>query len=402
MPVDSITEHVLFRLAKTDGERFFWSVASRLNVRELRGEKLKEEIPTAAIGPARKGSGYTVFVNPDFMKDQERVSQMVGVLKHEMLHLILRHITDDRLHNLPSGERESSLMNIAMDLEINSFLPESQQPNEGVYPGQGIFEEVPAGKSAEAYWDLLLDLPKDEQDEMVEAYQNMQVGSHDQMGSQGSTLEDKLRGELMDDIIEDAYQKGEKEGWGNMPHKDQLRQRIEIGGEKISWERALQNFLSTILSEDRFSTYRRRNRRFSEFPGYQQEPDKRIAVSVDQSGSMSDEELKKFGKEMNSLARETDFTVIPFDATVDKDCIYHWEKDETKLEIPREKCGGTDFNAPTNHVNEKNCYDGHIIYTDGLAPKPVSSQCPRLWVISGEGELNFETSEPVINMDLDQ
>jgi predicted metal-dependent peptidase len=65
------------------------------------------------------------------------------------------------------------------------------------------------------------------------------------------------------------------------------------------------------------------------------------------------------------------------------------------------QCGGTCFDAPTKHANKnKNKFDGYIIVTDGMAPKPEHSRLKRGWVISSGMTLNFDTqkSDIVINL----
>ena len=105
-----------------------------------------------------------------------------------------------------------------------------------------------------------------------------------------------------------------------------------------------------------------------------------IAVSIDQSGSVSNELMSMFFSELNGLAKHATFTVIPFDSQVFEDKIYVWEKGKAK-KAERVLCGGTDFSAPTKYVNDKK-FDGHIILTDMCAEKPIPSRCQRLWMTS--------------------
>ena len=54
-------------------------------------------------------------------------------------------------------------------------------------------------------------------------------------------------------------------------------------------------------------------------------------------------------------------------------------------------------NAPTKYVNDRE-FDGHIILTDLMAPKPIASKCQRMWMASPEDVANpyFKTNERVI------
>jgi len=124
-----------------------------------------------------------------------------------------------------------------------------------------------------------------------------------------------------------------------------------------------------------------------------------IAVSIDQSGSVSDQMLIKFFAELNKLSNIAEFTVIPFDSDVAKDKIYVWKKGQTK-QWERVLHGGTCFNAPTEYVN-KTGFDGHIILTDMCAPKPKASKCQRMWMTDKENASRpyFKTREKVLVMD---
>jgi len=64
-----------------------------------------------------------------------------------------------------------------------------------------------------------------------------------------------------------------------------------------------------------------------------------------------------------------------------EDGIEEWKKGQSKA-WKRYTCGGTNFDAPTDYVNDHKEFDAHICMTDMCAPKPKSSRVPRLWVAS--------------------
>ena len=51
-----------------------------------------------------------------------------------------------------------------------------------------------------------------------------------------------------------------------------------------------------------------------------------IAISIDQSGSVSDDLLSAFFGELSKLADLASFTVIPFDTRVEDSLVYEWKK----------------------------------------------------------------------------
>jgi len=106
--------------------------------------------------------------------------------------------------------------------------------------------------------------------------------------------------------------------------------------------------------------------------------------------------LAKFFAELNKLAEFATFTVVPFDDKVFEDKVYVWKKGENKKK-ERVLCGGTNFDAPTEYVNKRK-FDGHLVLTDGYAPKPKRSTCKRMWLIpdSCKSYSYFKTNEKIL------
>ena len=109
--------------------------------------------------------------------------------------------------------------------------------------------------------------------------------------------------------------------------------------------------------------------------------------------------LAAFFSELNQLAEIAEFTVIPFDTAVAESMVYVWKKGQSR-KTERVLTGGTCFNAPTKYVNDRE-FDGHIILTDMMAPKPVPSKCQRMWMTTARCAARpyFQTNERVIAID---
>jgi len=158
--------------------------------------------------------------------------------------------------------------------------------------------------------------------------------------------------------------------------------------------------VKTSQRSDKRSTPRRLNKRYPRVhPGKRVTRHAKIAISIDQSGSVDDRMLAMFFSELNKLAEIAEFTVIPFDSSVGEDKIYVWKKGQNR-KTERVMCGGTCFNAPTKYVN-KHGFDGHIILTDLMAPKPIASKCQRMWMTTKAYAARpyFQTNERVIAVD---
>jgi predicted metal-dependent peptidase len=172
---------------------------------------------------------------------------------------------------------------------------------------------------------------------------------------------------------------------------------------KVDWKKVLRYFIKTSQKADKQNSVRKINRRFPYIhAGRKTNRTAKIAISIDQSGSVSDAMLMTFFAELDNLAEFAEFTVIPFDDGVAEDKIYVWKKGQKK-KAERVLCGGTNFDSPTKYVNEKN-FDGHIILTDMCAPKPIPSKCQRMWMTDEDNARNpyFKTNERVIAVEVKQ
>jgi predicted metal-dependent peptidase len=204
--------------------------------------------------------------------------------------------------------------------------------------------------------------------------------------------------ERLKEMVKKAASEAASKGWGSVSAG--MRQTIlDSVTTKVDWRKVLRNFVKASQKSSRRSTIKRINRRFPYIhAGKRSERVARIAVSIDQSGSVSDKMLSAFFSELDSLAKLAEFVVVPFDTRVDESLVFTWKKGESR-KWERVMCGGTDFDAPTRYVNEQGL-DGHIILTDMAAPKPIPSKCRRMWMTDSYGATQpyFKTTEKVLEI----
>jgi len=207
--------------------------------------------------------------------------------------------------------------------------------------------------------------------------------------------------ERLKNAIKEAAQEAAKsnKGFGSMSGelKKEILKRLET---KVDWKKVLRYFVKTSQRAQRRSSIKRINRRYAYIhPGKKVQRRAKIAIAIDQSGSVSDEMLESFFGELNKLAKIAEFTVVPFDTQVDESKVYAWKKGENKR-AERVLCGGTCFEAPTDWAN-KNSVDGVIILTDMEAPKPKACKAQRMWMTDERGAANpyFKTNERVVVID---
>ena len=403
-PKFDLNKHT-FKLLQS--EPFFAGLSRRIHKVE------STAIPTAGVMIDKETAQFVMLYNPDFFADLPE-EQRLGVLMHEFYHLIFEHVTG----RLPP-EGMSKMWNVATDLAINSFLV-GKLPEGGCIPTQEPFQDYPLEKSAEWYFSKL---QNDEQ--FQQPQQGKGEGQGDGSGDpsdgngQGNSggLPDSLDdhsgwGEvdqetkaMAEERLKDAVRKATEEvnaggrGWGSVSQG--MRKKIQdMVTPKVNWRSVLRYFVKTSQRASKRSTPRRINKRFPYIhSGKRVNRTAKIAISIDQSGSVSDEMLSIFFAELNGLAKYAEFTVVPFDTVVAEDEVYIWKKGKRRT-FERVSCGGTCFNAPTKWVNERQ-FDGHIVLTDMEAPKPVPSKCQRMWMTTPEcaSRPYFTTNERVIAVD---
>jgi len=390
-------------------EPFFAGLSRRIHKVESKA------IPTAGVMIDKETAQFIMLYNPDFFESLTE-EQRLGVLMHEFYHLIFEHVTG----RLPP-EGMSKMWNVATDLAINSFLV-GKLPEGGCIPGQEPFQDYPLEKSAEWYFSKLQNdeqfKPQDGDGDGDEGdVEGDGSGSPSQGGGKGKPLPDSLDdhsgwGEvdqetkaMAEERLKDAIRKATEEvnsggrGWGTVSQG--MRKKIQdMVSPKVNWRSVLRYFIKTSQRANKRSTPRRINKRFPYIhSGKRIKRTAKIAISIDQSGSVSDAMLATFFSELNGLAKYAEFTVVPFDTQVAEDEVYVWKKGKRRT-FERVSCGGTCFNAPSRWVNERK-FDGHIILTDMEAPKPIPSKCQRMWMTTPDCAERpyFTTNERVIAID---
>ena len=387
-------------------EPFFAALSRRIDKRSTKA------IPTAGVKVDKDSGKFVMYYNPDFFAKLPDV-QKLGVLKHEFYHLIFEHVTG----RLPT-DGMSKEWNIATDLAINSHLL-NELPEMCCLPGQGPFADLPVGKSAEWYYANLPENPGEGEEGEGEGQGGgegqgegdgdgqSQSGSggydsfddHSGWGEVDQATKDLAKERLKDTMKKAADEASKSNSWGTV--SSEVRKEImERLTPRVDWKKVLRYFVKTTQRSSRNSTVKRLNRRYPRIhAGKKIQRQARIAISIDQSGSVSDAMLAAFFTELNTLAALAEFTVVPFDTEVAEDKVYVWKKGQTQA-WERVMCGGTCFDAPTRYVNEQG-FDGHIVLTDMMAPKPIKSDCQRMWMTTKAyaDRPYFQTNERVIAID---
>jgi predicted metal-dependent peptidase len=392
-------------------EPFFAALSRRID------KMADKSIPTAGVRVNPDTGYFELRYNPDFFEPLPDAHR-TGVIIHEFYHLVFEHVTGrlpDELAGVmkdrnPTPEKQQlfKLWNIAADLSINYLIGRSNLPDMCCYPGEGMFEDFPTGQTAEFYFDLLKQKIEEQEQNgeggqgegEIDPDQAGQFDDHEGWGDGNDTSNAQAKERLKEAVKKAANEaSAQGNGWGSVS-SEMRKQIMDSITPKIDWRKVMRYFVKTSQRSERRSTPKRLNKRFPGIhPGKRVKRNANIAISIDQSGSVDDGMLAAFYSELNKLSSIATFTVIPFDDKVFEEKVYVWKKGETRS-WERVLCGGTNFNAPTDYVNKGN-FDGHIVLTDLMAPKPKSSNCQRMWMTSRyyAERPYFKTNERVIAID---
>jgi len=366
-------------------------------------------IPTAGVRVNPHSGRFDMLYNADFFSKLTD-AEIRLVLIHEFLHLVLGHVTE----RMPA-EGMTKRWNYATDAAINSEIFPAQ-PRDDIKKlyAKAILPEklkMPRGKSAEWYFKSGLGVkgiripggqPSDGEGGEGDSDGNGEgFDSHNGWSKDGKIPEaiKELARQRLKGAISSAAQQSMKGGWGTV--SSSMRQEIiDRITPKVDWKSVLRYFVKTSQRSSHQSSVKKINRRYPYIhSGRKTLRTAKIAIAIDQSGSVSDMMLSAFYSELNKLAEVAEFTVVPFDTVVDDNLVYIWKKNERKAH-ERVMCGGTDFNAPARYINERS-FDGCIVLTDMYAEKPINSKCTRLWMTDSRGAKDpyFTTHEKVVAID---
>ena len=366
-------------------------------------------MPTAYVGvrDMSVNSGETSYrlimgLNPTFMEKWSS-RQRQGVLMHELYHVAMKHITE----RLPYDKQNLRINNIAADLAINSLITSEKLPDICLIPGKiplsahegkpiqdeigQLIKSLPRMQSTEFYFQKLKEFAEEQAKKDPKGDPFAGVGpmdSHDKWGDIPAEVQEEFDNYIRS-ILEDSVKEADRSNnWGSIPSemRDQIRKSLV---KEVDWKSIVRAFIGRVRSQDRESTIKRLNKKLPYiFPGVKRTFVSRFACFIDQSGSVSDEDVSLLFSELQNLAKHVEMDVFNFDTEVDLDSHFQWKKNALFSEWARTRCGGTDFNCVTQYCNDPKTphWDGIIMLTDGYAPVMTAIRGSKvLWVITPGG-----------------
>ena len=245
-------------------------------------------IPTAAT------DGSSIRMNPDFFMSllpDERIFLIV----HEAMHVAL-------LHMLRLADREHRKWNKACDHYINLMLIERGFK----MPQNGLADSKYKGLSSDEIYALLPDPPPDD---------SFTLDLEPNVAPVDSITQD-----IQDILIRAAMQsKMHGDAPGSIPGDIEIFLN-KLLNPKLPWQRILQKYIQNLSKHD--YSWRKPNRRF--FPNHYlpsmfSEKLMDIAIAIDSSGSVSDDDFKVFVSETHGILKmmkPDKITLIQFDKVI--------------------------------------------------------------------------------------
>ncbi len=213
--------------------------------------------------------------------------------------------------------------------------------------------------------------------------------------------EDELMSEKVNHEIETAQRTNQ---WGSLG--GDLKALIESTLiSKQNFRAILSQFRASILSTKRHLTRMRPNRRYGfDAMGSQYAYSTHLLVAVDVSGSVPDEDIKKFLAVINRFFKQgiERIDVIEFDSKITTEKPISLKQATGSIRVTGR--GGTNFQPAIDFYYEHEEYDGLVFLTDGYAAMPKlpddKRHKPLAWILTTQGgnEENLKPFGPVVRI----
>jgi predicted metal-dependent peptidase len=363
---------------------FFGNMATRMKLIQS-----DDWCPTAAT------NGRDFFYSTEFVKTLS-VKKLEFLFAHEICHAIFDHF--GRL-----GSRNAQLANIAQDYAVNQILVD-ERIGDKITEVQICYDPKYRGMAWEEIYDELwekaekISIPEllkqlgDLLDEHIKEEEG--AGSGDKDGKDGKGGKPSLTKEeaeaIRQEIKNAMIQSAAAAGAGKTPAG--IQRMIKNWTEpKMDWRQLVQQEIQSIVRND--YSFTRVNRKSMHsgaiLPGMKEATTIDVAIAIDMSGSIGDEDAKVFLGEIKGIMDQYE------DFNIDLWCfdteIYNWKRithDEAHelVEYQPEGGGGTDFEVNFTFMEENDIRPKKfIMFTDGY---PCGSwgpedYCDTIFIVKG-------------------
>jgi predicted metal-dependent peptidase len=354
---------------------FFGNLATRLQIKEA-----EEWCNTAAT------DGRAIYFNRKFFEPLS-IKQIEFVIAHEILHNVFDHMSRRE-------GRNAKIFNIAADYCVNGQLVRDRIGEHNI-EGIKIFHDAKYyGMGAEEVYDKIFD----EMDEQELDALGQLLDDHIDWGENGkpgqpSYSKEELK-KIRDEMREATMQAAQAAGAGNTPANVQ-RMIKELTEPKMNWREIIRQQIQSVIKDD-FS-FMRPNRKGwhigAILPGTNFKETIDIAIGIDMSGSIGDEQASDFLSEIKGIMQEyQDFTIKVwcFDTRVYNEADFNSYNVDEFDEYEPMGGGGTEFMANWEYMKENDIQPKKfIMFTDGYPYGSWGDEnyCDTVFIIHGNDKI---------------
>jgi len=370
-------------------EPFYGHILQTLN------RRITNSTPTAAV--SLNNEQIELNINEYFFMNILNENERVAILKHEVLHLVFKH-----LYRNEKYRENKYLYNISADLVVNQYIGKWKLPKNAITLKSFPDVKLKEFQSLDYYYEELKKIDESKLDLFVDSDCFHAHYFWDEIDS-NSNFKYEIASYNLDKIIVESFDKSSKnKSFGDLP-RDIIQAINKIKATfrtNVNWRRSLRLFAQNSARSSIKLTNKRVSKRFYTRPGIKIKRSEKILVALDTSGSISQQEMEVFFSEIDkiySLGAEVD--ILECDAKVQ--AFY-----EYKGKIPDTVCGrgGTDFDPVIQFLNESKVnYDGCIYLTDGYGPEPkIRPRRKMLWVVNTNIETSHLTTGKIIKLEINE
>jgi predicted metal-dependent peptidase len=362
---------------------FFGNMATRMRMVDA-----SDWCPTAAT------NGREFMYNKKFV---EKLSEkkLEFLFAHEICHCIFDHFGR-------TGSRDRQLSNIAQDYAVNQILVD-ERIGDKITEVKICYDPKYRGMAWEEIYDILWEkaekIPMDqllkELGEMLDEHINESEGP----GSEGDKTKDgkskpsltkeeaeKLRQEIKEAMIQSAAAAGA----GKVPAGIQ-RMIKDLTEPKMNWREVLQMNIQSIIRNDYSFTRPNRKSQHSGaiLPGMKNDQTVDVAIAIDMSGSIGDEDAKIFLSEVKGIMEQYEDYSIDiwcFDTDIYNPQRFTHDDGDALLSYEPQGGGGTSFEVNWEYMKDRDLVPKKfIMFTDGYPCGGWGDEdyCDTLFIVKG-------------------
>jgi predicted metal-dependent peptidase len=378
---------------------FFGNMATRMKLIDA-----SDWCPTAATD----GRGF--YYNREFV-EKLSVKKLEFLFGHEICHAVFDHFGR-------KGSRDHMLSNIAQDYAVNQILVDERIGEkitevdicyDSKYRGMAweeIYDEL--YKQAEENGKSLQELI-DELDDVLD--EHMEVEGDGTPGQEGKDGDKEGKGKpriskeeaqkIKDEIKEAMIQSAQAAGAGKVPGQIQ-RMIKDLTEPKMNWREVLRMNIQSIVRND--YAFTRPNRKSwhsgAILPGLINDETIDVAIAIDMSGSIGDEDAKTFLSEVKGIMDQYEDYKIDiwcFDTQVYNPATF--TSDDDLMEYEPMGGGGTEFMVNWEYMKENDIQPKKfIMFTDGYPWGSWGDEdyCDTLFIVKGNESAEAPFGQTVI------